>query len=495
MDPNLLRLPEVVLERLQVKMEEDEPENECRATAAKSELHSFPSDGYPDGDSDRSDINTLKEEPDCENPASAAEGEMAAYAEEGQEEQNTRVEHGAMADTLTSDQERIARGAEKNSKWRRASRTRCKGQGGLRHQFGHRDRYRWDCPGRGERSNMCMDEDRQRGPHFTPEEKKTLVDGVLRHYKELCAPSSASSLQKQCIWQEIVNEVNSKGSMFRTVEACKKRFADCRRVVKAKMASLEKKSMGEGDPDEEVRFNSWEDKLRQKILQLSTQGVDGAPDHGPGGTQRSAASETQSSAWPAIIDTTAPEFISVLDSEETPSPSDQQVLGEWSEDDGACLSPLIPPEELEAAPAAVSSPPPAPQHVKNSQKPPDGREEYKRLRQLSQARNMELHKLRENVFQGNALMAQQLHGLSREVRELNAHVRQMHINQTQFNLMFQNYLSDTKQFYRAVVQALHSLHRIPGVSPMASPACSSPASPRPATASPPPPSPPTTSSS
>ncbi|KAM8967213.1 LOW QUALITY PROTEIN: uncharacterized protein RCH25_025915 [Pelodytes ibericus] len=410
-------------------------------------------------------------------------------------------------------QEWPAAGAERSPGQRRASRRRNRGWGGRKQHFAHHEQY--EGPSHGERLNVFMDEDRQRGHRFT-EANAALVNGVLRRYENLLGHSSArgSSLRKRCYWQEIVNEVNSKGCAFRTIEVCKKRYGDCRRVVKAKMAALEQQALGKGEPEEEIHFNTWEDNLRRKISTVALQAAEGAGDTSETSTfqpkaprsTRAAEKATScpSSTWSSIIDTAVPELqaVTASDSEEATSPLDHQLLGDWSEDDIVSPFQSIHQEKQEALcdpPATPTLPSqPAPPTLKNpADRDPWIQEEYnEQHRQLNRARNVELHKLRGNVVQGNSSIARHLEGLTREVRELNAHVRHIHMNQTHFNLMFQNYLSDTKQFYGAVVHTLQNLHQAPTVSPMASPAYSPAPSPKPPPMTPPPPpSPPTTSPS
>lgn len=178
--------------------------------------------------------------------------------------------------------------------------------------------------------------------------------------------------------------------------------------------------------------------------------------------------------------------------EEATSPLDVQIVSEWSEVE----SPCIPAPQNHSERAELPEPPAEPkaspnmdsgEHVTEPPPPAFTDPHYQRLqeefsqnlRHVTRSHGSELHKLREHVVEGNGRIVQHLEGLASEVRELNAHVRQIHMNQAHFNLMFQNYLSDTKQFYGAMVQAMRNLQQPRAVSPMASPAPSPVPSPKP----------------
>ncbi|KAM5125102.1 uncharacterized protein ACMZJ9_022460 [Mantella aurantiaca] len=492
MDPNLLRFPEVVLERIQIKIEDDQPP-------------SINTDGEDELPPEKQDLKNEKEWPSKVQPPQQ-NGEESCYTRVGGSVFRSRG--GSSARERRKDAVRAAHRfgfsgslgeMERGGGHRRGGKKR---RGGWHHlAFRERQQFQRKL----KKHNLTyVEEERQRGQRFSEEENEVLVVSVLAHYRELCGHSAirGSATRKRRLWQEVVNNVNSVATTYRTIEVCKKRYGDCRRTVKLKMAALEQQAMGRGDPHEQIRFNSWEDQLRHKISTMMGGGGQGILDTcetamlelaGPHAAE--ALSSLLCPNWTPTVDTAACSVMQPVvsadpfsEGEEATSPLDVQVVSEWSEVESPC-----PP-----APQTQNESPEAPDPPAESRSSPHGDgghvsepafidQQYQRLqeecgknlRQLTRAHATELHKLRENVAEGNSRIVRQLEGLASEVRELNANVRQIHINQAHFNLMFQNYLSDTKQFYGAMVQAMRNLQQPPAVSPMASTASSPAPSPKP----------------
>ncbi|XP_018430512.1 PREDICTED: uncharacterized protein LOC108803171 [Nanorana parkeri] len=141
------------------------------------------------------------------------------------------------------------------------------------HHFAIRDRQQFQRK-RKKHTLSYVEEERQRGQRFSEEENEALVVNVLLHYRDLCGHSAikGSATRKRRLWQDVADKVNSVATTYRTIEVCKKRYGDCRRAVRLKMAALEQQAEGGGDPNEQIRFNSWEEKLRQKISSLMSGG-------------------------------------------------------------------------------------------------------------------------------------------------------------------------------------------------------------------------------
>ncbi|XP_075070382.1 uncharacterized protein LOC142159407 [Mixophyes fleayi] len=492
MDPNLLRFPEVVLERIEIKIEEDPSTN---------------TDGEEDQVKEAQEIKSEKEAWVTEDHEDQKKNDIELFHARVYRGRGGRARkhfygesvHGKLGQTHKSGYSGLSREFERGSGHHRAGRRR---RGGW-HQFLYKDRQQF------ERKLKKVDltyveEERQRGQRFSEEENEALVSGVLSYYKELCGHSSlkGSASQKRRLWQEVVNKVNSVGTTFRTIEVCKKRYGDCRRAVKQKMAALEHQAMGRGDLQEQIRFNNWEENLREKICSVAVSGMQYVLDTCEPSTldlgDCSPAETTVrlSSSWMTTIDTSVTQIIQppasepVSDGEEATSPLDIQLVSEWSEEEAPC-TPAGPvyserPAAAEPHPPHKTPVPPDISQFTSAQEPLGADQSYlrvqedynKSLRHLKRAHNIELHKLRKNVVDGNANIVQHLEGLATEVRELNAHVRQIHMNQAHFNLMFQNYLSDTKQFYGAMVQAMKTLQQPPAISPMVSAASSPVPSPK-----------------
>ncbi|KAG9471979.1 myb-related transcription factor, partner of profilin-like [Eleutherodactylus coqui] len=496
MDPNLLRFPEVVLERIEIKIEDDPPTNregkkpppeepkikpekvwrtEKTEPQEKNEESSFYCPAGVEGEAVYQETENCKQ---YNREKAPAKPEEAAYGELGRE---------TLRSGCTGLSRPIGRnlGRKKRGSW---------------HQHVYKDRQQFDRKLK-RHCAIYMEEERQRGQRFSEEENQVLVEGVLCYYKELCGYSSlkGSASRKRRLWQEVVNRVNSIGMTYRTIEVCKKRYGDCKRAVKLKMAALEHQAMGWGGTQEQIKFNNWEEKLRQKIISTTMNGAQRVLDTcKPSSLELSdstAPSSTpqQCSSWAPTIETSGALIIEPLscepvsDYDEANSPLDIHLISEWSEDEAPCTPAVpVPNETINVAEPPSEGNLPSPLDITNGPETSvtdqhhwQLQEEHNQsLQHLTQANNVELHKLRENVVDGNARIVLQLEGLASEVRELNAHVQQIHMNQAHFNHMFQNYISDTKQFYGSIVQAINALRPAPTISPMASPASSPVSSPK-----------------
>lgn len=496
MDPNLLRFPEVVLERIEIKIEDD-PSSSTEGNEDQPQVKS------------EKEWRREKTEPQEKNDAAPfyhPAGTEGGTVYQGTEESKEYNGETAPANPDEAGYRELARESLRsgcNGLTRQIGRNPGRRKRGGWHQYVYRDRQQFDrklkkhCP-------AYMEEERQRGQRFSEEENKVLVEGVLTYYKELCGYSSlkGSASRKRRLWQEVVNKVNSIGTTYRTIEVCKKRYGDCKRAVKLKMAALEHQAMGWGGPQEQIKFNNWEERLRQKIISVTMNGAQRVLDTcKPSSLELSdsnalLSASQQCSPWAPTIETSAAQIAQVSicdpvsDYDEGSSPLDIQLISEWSEEETNCTSAApvpdermnaaeLPPEHKLPAPSDITYMTNGPETSGTEQHDPQLQEEHDRsLRHLTQAHNVELHKLRENVVEGNARIVQQLEGLVSEVRELNTHVQQIHMNQAHFNHMFQNYISDTKQFYGAIVQAIKGLQPAPTISPMGSPPSSPAPSPK-----------------
>ncbi|XP_075041033.1 uncharacterized protein LOC142100968 isoform X2 [Mixophyes fleayi] len=101
---------------------------------------------------------------------------------------------------------------------------------------------------------------------FTEEENDVLVGRVLQHYETLKGANAqkTSHKQKSKIWSQIASEVSACGVRARTVEVCQKRFRDCKRTTKAKMATVARHARGRGGGKPlRIKFKPWVEKMRQ----------------------------------------------------------------------------------------------------------------------------------------------------------------------------------------------------------------------------------------
>ncbi|XP_075053862.1 uncharacterized protein LOC142139900 [Mixophyes fleayi] len=117
-----------------------------------------------------------------------------------------------------------------------------------------------------------------RSRRFTLEENEVLVAGVLQHYETLKGAQSlkASFKHKQKIWAQIASAVSAVGVRVRSIEVCQKRFRDCKRTTKAKMAAVARHSRGTGgDKPLRLKFKPWEKKMQQILSADLVEGVEG----------------------------------------------------------------------------------------------------------------------------------------------------------------------------------------------------------------------------
>ncbi|XP_053331528.1 uncharacterized protein LOC128505244 [Spea bombifrons] len=119
--------------------------------------------------------------------------------------------------------------------------------------------------------------DRLRNIKFTEEENDVLVTKVLENYPKLYGEdaSRTSSFEKKRIWRGILESINGLGVSVRNVDTCKKRFADCKRFVRAKMSKHwrlagKRQSLS-------VYYADWEEKIKAVICPL-VEGIPGLID-------------------------------------------------------------------------------------------------------------------------------------------------------------------------------------------------------------------------
>lgn len=471
MDPNLLRFPEVVLERIHIKIEED--------LSPSSSTHA------PTGEERELERAEEKEE-EWPNKSQEMQNGEGSYYINGASAESPSREHKSSKKEHRKDMAKAGHRFGFNGSMSEVERGGGHRRGGKRrrggwHHFAIRDRQQFQRK-RKKHTMSYVEEERQRGQRFSEEENEALVVNVLRYYRELCGHSAikGSATRKRRLWQDVVDKVNSVATTYRTIEVCKKRYGDCRRAVRLKMAALEQQAQGRGDPNEQIRFNSWEEKLRQKISSLMSAGGQPNTMEITSPNVQETLSSILCSSWTPTVDTAASSIVqsaasgeAFSEGEEATSTLDVQIVQVHSEriPEGPepPQEPIVPHQENSGH--HVTGPEPTYQQLQE--------ECNNNLRPPSQSQPTELHKLRENVVEGNRRMVQHLEGLTSEVRELNAHIRQIHMNQAHFNLMFQNYLSDTKQFYGAMIQAMRNLQQSPAVTPLASPAASPVPSPQP----------------
>ncbi|KAM9306062.1 uncharacterized protein PAF06_013144 [Gastrophryne carolinensis] len=273
MDPNLLRFPEVVLERIQIKIEDD-PSAESTEEPTEDPAPFLAANGEeltPKKEQELSDDWSSNNQKQKDGASYYRRAGGTVYRKRGG---RLKRDHGAEPgrEGYRLGQSGSLGDSERSGGHRRGGKRR---RGGW-HHFLYRDRQQFQ---RKQKSpeGTYVEEERQRGQRFSEEENERLVAAVLDHYRDLCGQSAmkGSATRKRRLWQEVTNRVNEVASTYRTIEVCKKRYGDCRRAVKLKMAAIEHQALGRGEPAEQIRFNHWEEKLRHKFSSINCGAVPG----------------------------------------------------------------------------------------------------------------------------------------------------------------------------------------------------------------------------
>ncbi|KAM8953544.1 uncharacterized protein RCH25_044344 [Pelodytes ibericus] len=125
--------------------------------------------------------------------------------------------------------------------------------------------------------------ERQRNVRFSEEENDVLINSIMPHYERLFGKLAArnSTSVKNALWREIVSAVNAISAYPRSVQNCKKRYADIKRKVKDKLSKIAKhrRTTGGGAPLN-ISFWPYERVMEKMISADIVAGVPGATDSG-----------------------------------------------------------------------------------------------------------------------------------------------------------------------------------------------------------------------
>ncbi|XP_072263285.1 myb-related transcription factor, partner of profilin-like [Pyxicephalus adspersus] len=158
------------------------------------------------------------------------------------------------------------------------------------------------CPQRGyqredsekEKSDLLRDDssqsqhgaerERQRNIRFSDEENDVLIRSVMPHYDKLFGRLAArnSTIAKNVLWREITSAVNAVSACPRSVQNCKKRFADIKRKVKEKLSRIDKHQRTSGGPGLHISFWPYERVMEKIIATDVVPRVPGTTDSGRG---------------------------------------------------------------------------------------------------------------------------------------------------------------------------------------------------------------------
>ncbi|KAJ1149108.1 hypothetical protein NDU88_001926 [Pleurodeles waltl] len=99
----------------------------------------------------------------------------------------------------------------------------------------------------------------------------------MEHQHQLFITSKLPTGRRETIWQEIVDKINSGAEVRRTVTECKKRWHDCKRWTKEKMARNRKAALqtGGGSPDPQEDLYEMEEMVAAIIPEEIVTGIAG----------------------------------------------------------------------------------------------------------------------------------------------------------------------------------------------------------------------------
>ncbi|XP_075056564.1 myb-related transcription factor, partner of profilin-like [Mixophyes fleayi] len=115
-----------------------------------------------------------------------------------------------------------------------------------------------------------------RAPRFSEQQNNILVDKIVTNYDVLYGKRAhvTSHQQRNQIWRQISDTVTSCGQVPKSVEHCRKRFRDCKRIVKKKMAASKRhaKGTGGGKPAN-ISMKPWEVRLSEVLDPVLVEGA------------------------------------------------------------------------------------------------------------------------------------------------------------------------------------------------------------------------------
>ncbi|KAJ1185758.1 hypothetical protein NDU88_002545 [Pleurodeles waltl] len=112
---------------------------------------------------------------------------------------------------------------------------------------------------------------------FSAEEQEILVKEVTEHQHQLFVTSKLPISRREAVWQQIVDKINSVAEVRRTIIECKKRWHDCKRRTKEKMARNRKAALqtGGGSPAHQEALDHMEEMVADVIPEEIVTGIQG----------------------------------------------------------------------------------------------------------------------------------------------------------------------------------------------------------------------------
>ncbi|KAE8605876.1 hypothetical protein XENTR_v10015362 [Xenopus tropicalis] len=132
-------------------------------------------------------------------------------------------------------------------------------------------------------SQQQAERERQRKARFSEEENDVLINSVMPHYDKLFGKlaTRTSTAVKNALWREIASAVNAISAYPRSLQNCKKRYADVKRKVKEKLCKVAKQRRATGGTVP-LNISFWPyERIMEKIISADAiAAVPGATDSG-----------------------------------------------------------------------------------------------------------------------------------------------------------------------------------------------------------------------
>ncbi|KAJ1151193.1 hypothetical protein NDU88_003980 [Pleurodeles waltl] len=118
---------------------------------------------------------------------------------------------------------------------------------------------------------------KKRKCRLSAEEQEILVKEVTEHQHQLFITFKLPISRREAIWQQIVDKINSVAEVRRTVTECKKRWHDCKRRTKEKMATNRKAALQTGgrSPAHQEALDHMEEMVAAVIPEEIVTGIQG----------------------------------------------------------------------------------------------------------------------------------------------------------------------------------------------------------------------------
>ncbi|KAJ1126216.1 hypothetical protein NDU88_004624 [Pleurodeles waltl] len=134
----------------------------------------------------------------------------------------------------------------------------------------------WSCADDVPRQSLSRQEEHQRALANANQTRRGLIEKKGTSKVQETRPLEGI-LGREAIWQQIIDKINSVAEVRRTVIECKKRWHDCKRRTKEKMAWNRKAALqtGGGSPAHQEALDHMEEMVAAVIPEEIVRGIQG----------------------------------------------------------------------------------------------------------------------------------------------------------------------------------------------------------------------------